>query len=98
MLIFPHPARAGLLIIAAFASTCPPLRDYQVFIWQTRKLSVRVRSVRLILENFRNGALIMTEFLLLYRGSERVNATLSPQQMQDYLQHFQSWIMSLTRA
>ena len=40
----------------------------------------------------------MTEFLLLYRGSERVNATLSPQQMQDYLQHFQSWIMSLTRA
>jgi hypothetical protein len=40
----------------------------------------------------------MTEFLYLYRGSERVNAELSPQQMQDYLQRFQSWIMSLTKA
>jgi len=40
----------------------------------------------------------MTEFLYLYRGSERVNAALSPQQMQDYSQRFQSWIMSLTKA
>jgi hypothetical protein len=40
----------------------------------------------------------MAEFLYLYRGSERVNAALSPQQMQDYLQRFQSWIMSLTSA
>jgi hypothetical protein len=40
----------------------------------------------------------MTEFLYLYRGSERVNSALSPQQMQDYLQRFQSWIISLTKA
>jgi hypothetical protein len=40
----------------------------------------------------------MTEFLYLYRGSERVNAALSPQQMQDYMGRFQSWIASLTKA
>jgi len=40
----------------------------------------------------------MADFLYLYRGSERVNAELSPQQMQDYLQRFRSWIMSLTQA
>jgi hypothetical protein len=40
----------------------------------------------------------MADFLYLYRGSERVNAALSTQQMQDYLQRFQNWIMSLTKA
>jgi hypothetical protein len=40
----------------------------------------------------------MPEFLYLYRGTEQVNAALSPQQMQDYMQHFQAWIMSLTKA
>jgi hypothetical protein len=40
----------------------------------------------------------MAEFLYLYRGSERVNAALSPQQMQDFLHRFQGWIASLTRA
>jgi hypothetical protein len=40
----------------------------------------------------------MSEYLYLYRGSERVNAALSPQQMQEYLQRFQGWIVSLTRA
>ena len=40
----------------------------------------------------------MADFLYLYRGSERVNAALSPQQMQEYLQRFQGWIASLTKA
>jgi hypothetical protein len=40
----------------------------------------------------------MSEFLYLYRGSERVNSALSPQQMQEYLQGFQAWIASLTKA
>jgi len=37
----------------------------------------------------------MAEFLYLYRGSERVTAGMSPQQMQDYLQRFVGWIGSL---
>lgn len=37
----------------------------------------------------------MAEFLYLYRGSERVTAGMSPQQMQDYLQRFAGWIGSL---
>jgi hypothetical protein len=40
----------------------------------------------------------MAEFLYLYRGSERVDAALSPQQMQEYLQRFQGWIASLSKA
>jgi hypothetical protein len=42
--------------------------------------------------------MLMAEFLYLYRGSEPVNAALSPQQMQDYLQRFQAWIISLSEA
>ena len=38
----------------------------------------------------------MAEFLYLYRGSERVTAGMSPQQMQDYLQRFAGWIGSLS--
>src|SRR5215469_1120604 len=37
----------------------------------------------------------MAEFLYLYRGSERVAAGMSPQQMQDYLQGFVGWIALL---
>jgi hypothetical protein len=37
----------------------------------------------------------MAEFLYLYRGSERVTAGMSPQQMQEYLQRFAGWIGSL---
>jgi hypothetical protein len=40
----------------------------------------------------------MTDILYLYRGTERVNGALSPRQMQDYLRHFQDWIISLTKA
>jgi hypothetical protein len=40
----------------------------------------------------------MADFLYLYRGTEPVTAALSPQQMQDYLRHFQEWIVSLTKA
>ena len=40
----------------------------------------------------------MADFLRLYRGTEPVNAALSPQQKQDYLRHFQDWIISLTKA
>jgi hypothetical protein len=40
----------------------------------------------------------MADFLYLYRGTEPVAAALSPQQMQDYLRHFQDWIVSLTMA
>jgi hypothetical protein len=40
----------------------------------------------------------MAEFLFLYRGNEAVTAALSPKEMQDYMQRFQSWIVSLTKA
>ena len=40
----------------------------------------------------------MADFLYLYRGSERVNAGLSPQQMQEYLGRFQAWIESLAKG
>jgi hypothetical protein len=41
---------------------------------------------------------LMADFLRLYRGTEPVNAALSPQQKQDYQRHFQDWIISLTKA
>jgi hypothetical protein len=40
----------------------------------------------------------MAEFLFLYRGTDAVTAALSPKEMQDYMQRFQSWIVSLTRT
>src|ERR1700692_824008 len=40
----------------------------------------------------------MAEFLYLYRGSDAIYATMSPQQMQDYMLRFQSWIIDLTKA
>jgi len=40
----------------------------------------------------------MADSLCLYRGTEPVTAARSPQQMQDYLPHFQEWIVSLTKA
>jgi hypothetical protein len=40
----------------------------------------------------------MAEFLYLYRGSERVTAGMSPQQMQDYLQRFAGWRLLFKRT
>jgi hypothetical protein len=40
----------------------------------------------------------MAEFLFLYRGTGAVTAALSPKEMQDYMQRFQSWIVSLTKT
>jgi hypothetical protein len=40
----------------------------------------------------------MAEFLYLYRGTDPVVAAMSPRQMQDYMQRFQGWIVSLTQA
>ena len=40
----------------------------------------------------------MAEYLYLYRGSERVTAGMSAQQMQDYLQRFGGWIASLKES
>ena len=40
----------------------------------------------------------MAEFLFLYRGTDAVTAALSPKEMQDYMQRFQSWIVSLTKT
>jgi hypothetical protein len=40
----------------------------------------------------------MAEFLFLYRGADAVTAALSPKEMQDYMQRFQNWIVSLTKA
>ena len=40
----------------------------------------------------------MADSLCLYRSREPVTAARSPQQMQDYLPHFQEWIVSLTKA
>ena len=40
----------------------------------------------------------MAEFLFLYRGADAVTAALSPKEMQDYMQRFQNWIVSLTKT
>ncbi len=40
----------------------------------------------------------MAEFLFLYRGADADTAALSPKEMQDYMQRFQNWIVSLTKA
>src|SRR6516165_7309937 len=54
--------------------------------------------IRLIFVKSKDRSIRMADFLYLYRGSERVNAALSPQQMQDHMQRFQDWIASLTKA
>jgi len=63
-----------------------------------KKMSAKPSVDRPVLADPQVWSSTMAEFLFLYRGADAVTAALSPKEMQDYMQRFQNWIVSLTKT